>query len=141
MRRGGGAPPPSGPVAVGRALLGFLLILGCLAVGEGLAFALRVPIPGSVIGMVLLLIVLASAKSERLNELVRPSATLLVAVIPLLLVPVAVGLVDHLAQLGHDIVPIVAAIVGGWLVTVTVTALIARLTFPGGERRRRGDRP
>jgi len=129
--------PPSGPAAVGRALLGFLLILGCLAVGDGVTLALRIPVPGSVIGMLLLLVVLSTARSERLNELVRPSATLLVAVIPLLLVPVAVGLVDHLAELGQDIVPILVAIAGGWLVTVVVTALLAALGFPSSDRRRR----
>jgi len=77
-----------------RAILGLGLLLGFAALGQGLATLLRLPFPGSVIGLLLLLAAL-SLGWVRL-EWVDTAADGLLSLLALLFVPAAVGVVDYL---------------------------------------------
>ncbi len=70
-----------------------LLLLACLLVGEGVTALLHVPIPGAVAGMGLLLLflLLRGQVSVELHKL----AGGLLAYLPLLFVPAAVGMMEH----------------------------------------------
>ncbi len=77
-----------------RAILGLGLLLGFAALGQGLVSLLRLPFPGSVVGLLLLLAALG-LRWVRL-EWVDVAADGLLGLLGLLFVPAAVGVVDYL---------------------------------------------
>jgi len=77
-----------------RAVLGLGLLLGFAALGQGLVQVSRLPFPGSVVGLLLLLAAL-SLGWVRL-EWVDTAADGLLSLLALLFVPAAVGVVDYL---------------------------------------------
>ncbi|MEF3048333.1 CidA/LrgA family protein [Pseudotabrizicola sp. L79] len=111
-----------------------LLILSCQLAGEALARAAGLPLPGPVLGMIVLLgLMLASA---RITALVRPVAQGILAHLSLLFVPAGVGVVGHLATLGSQTLAILTAILVSTVLAIGVGALtfvaVARLTDGAG---------
>jgi len=90
--------------------------------GEVLARLTGLPLPGPVVGMVLLLVALVvrPALAETLNPLVAGLLTNL----GLLFVPAGVGVSLHLGLLRAEWLPIVAALIGSTVAGIVVTALI-----------------
>ena len=86
-------------------------------VGEVLARALNLPLPGPVIGMALLFAALAAV--PRLMA-ITPTAKVLLANLSLLFVPAGVGVVGHLDTFGSEGPALAAAILGS-----TVLAILA----------------
>ena len=115
--------PPVG--AVPRWLFGIGVIVAFAAAGNAVQAALHLPIPGSTIGMIALLILLLTPVRGWLMRVVAPAADSLIAVLPLLLVPLAVGVVGSFGTLAEHALAIVAALVIGWLVTFLSAALIS----------------
>ena len=113
------------------ALRGLALLLVLQAAGDGLAHALRLPVPGPVVGMVLLM---AALRLERLRAPVRAIAELLLAHLSLLFVPVGVGVVTHLDLLAHSGGPLLVAIVASTWTGMAVTALVLRRLLGADER-------
>jgi holin-like protein len=121
-----------------------LAILICQLLGETAARALSVPLPGPVLGMILL--VLALALSPRLTATLRPTAQAILSHMSLLFVPAGVGVVGHFGAFGGQGGAILLAIVGSTIAAIAVGALtfaaVARLTgnsdggtSDGGETR------
>lgn len=112
------------------------LIFVCQLAGELLKVSLGLPVPGPVIGMVLLLAGLL-VKGRIPDALAQVGDTLL-ANLSLLFVPAGVGVMLHIALIGEQALAIGAALIGSTLATIAVTALIMRaLAKPGhsgGER-------
>ncbi len=111
-----------------------LLILSCQLAGEALARAAGLPLPGPVLGMIVLLgLMLASA---RITALVRPVAQGILAHLSLLFVPAGVGVVGHLATVGSQTLAILTAILVSTVLAIGVGALtfvaVARLTDGAG---------
>lgn len=106
--------------------LAFLLLLQ--AAGEALARALRLPFPGPVIGLVLLLIAL---QSKFVREPVSAIAELLLQHLSLLFVPVGVGVVTHLDLLPKYGLQLLVAIVLSTWIGMAVTALVLRSLIKG----------
>jgi holin-like protein len=110
-------------------LQGLTLIFGCQLLGEALVRLLGVPVPGPVVGMVLLLLGLVVAGGP--GEAVRRSGTSLLTYLPLFFVPAGVGLIAHGERLRSDWFPILLAIIGSTLLTMLVVGwLIARYAGP-----------
>ena len=86
----------SGLPTVFRAILGLGLLVGFAALGQGLVMLLRLPFPGSVVGLLLLLAALG-LRWVRL-EWVDLAADGLTSLLGLLFVPAAVGVVDYLGM-------------------------------------------
>ena len=109
------------------ALLAMLL---CQLAGEATVRALGLPLPGPVLGMVLM--VLALRLSPRLMALVTPLARGLLANMSLLFVPAGVGVVGHAAILGDKGLPLFLALLVSTVLAIAVGALtfaaVARLT-------------
>lgn len=106
----------------GRLLLGFGILLAFLSAGAWVADAARLPLPGSVMGMLML------AAALRLRWLperaVKPAAELLIHNMALLFVPAGVGAMVYGGLLAREWLPIVVAsaastvavlVVVGWL--------------------------
>ncbi|HEY5789725.1 MAG TPA: CidA/LrgA family protein [Gammaproteobacteria bacterium] len=105
------------------ALTGFALLLAYQLVGEVLAVGVGVPIPGPVIGMLLLLLTLVLRRGAAAPD---AAADTLLSHLSLLFVPAGVGVMVHAARLQGEWLPIVAALVVSTLVTLVVTALVLR---------------
>ncbi len=107
-----------------------LAILLCQLAGEATVRALGLPLPGPVLGMVLM--VVALRLSPRLLALVSPLARGLLANMSLLFVPAGVGVVGHAAILGAQGGPLFLALLGSTVLAIAVGALtfaaVARLT-------------
>jgi holin-like protein len=118
------------------ALRGLALLLVLQAAGEGLTHALRLPVPGPVVGMVLLMGVL---RIERLRAAVQAIAELLLAHLSLLFVPVGVGVVTHLDLLQRSGGRLLVAIVASTWIGMAVSALVLKRLL--GTDEREGDPP
>ena len=109
-------------------LRGLALLLLLQVAGEALAKAFALPIPGPVVGMVLLLVALRWAP---LREPIQAVAEFLLAHLSLLFVPVGVGVVTHLALISQYGLRLVAVIVGATWIGMAVTALVLRALLRG----------
>ena len=109
--------------------LGVLLV--CQLAGEIVARGLALPVPGPVLGIVLLLAALqvmarrggADAAGIEATDLGRTADGLLLSH-GLLFVPAGVGVVEHLGLFRHHGFALLAALIGSTLITLVVTALV-----------------
>ncbi|MEL7298924.1 MAG: CidA/LrgA family protein [Pseudomonadota bacterium] len=111
------------------------LLLGCQLLGEITARGLGLPVPGPVLGLVLLLllVVLRPAVAGAL----RPTTTVILAHLSLLFVPAGVGVIGNLDVLSADWLPLLVI-----LVLSTWLAMLAALgTFLGVQRLLGGTKP
>ncbi|THD85310.1 CidA/LrgA family protein [Aliigemmobacter aestuarii] len=113
-----------------------LVILGAQLAGEAIAQALGLPLPGPVLGLILL--VAGFATIPGLLALVRPVAQGILGHLSLLFVPAGVGVVGHLDRLGASGLPLILAIVLSTVLAIAVGALVfvgvARLTGAEEDR-------
>jgi holin-like protein len=103
---------------------GITLLLVYQLVGEVIALAFKLPVPGPVIGMLLLFITL-TARGSVSHEL-RNTANGLLSHLSLLFVPAGTGVMLHLGRIADEWLPIAAALVGSTVLTIAVTALVMR---------------
>jgi holin-like protein len=98
-----------------------LRVLLWLAFGEVLARVLGVPVPGSILGLLGLYCDMA-----RGGAVPEPLGRLAGGLLPnmgVLFVPAGAGVFAHLGLLRAELLPILAAVFGGTLVGIAVTAL------------------
>ncbi len=90
--------------------------------GEVIARLAGLPLPGPVLGMVLLVIALflRPALAEKLGALVDG----LLANLGLLFIPAGVGVSLHLGLLREEWLPILVALIGSTIAGIVVTALV-----------------
>lgn len=135
-------PRAHGPFHYGRLWLAFpwlhgrtvmyalLVILTAQILGEFVARAAGLPLPGPVLGMIFVLGLLVAV--PQLRETLRTVAQTLLSHLSLLFVPAGAGVVGHLATLGDSTVAILLAIVVSAVLAIAAGALtfvgVARLT-------------
>jgi len=112
-------------------IYGFAALLVFQLIGEGLAQALRLPLPGPLIG--------ALVVRGRVPEPVRDSANGLLQHMMLLFIPAVAGVMLHFHRVGQEWLPFVAAGIGGAAVTLVVTALTLRFMLRGSAAERSAD--
>lgn len=98
------------------------LLLVCQLAGEAVHRFAGVPVPGSVIGMALLLVWLATVRRERPS--LEAVTGWLTAHLAIMFVPAAVGLMNEGPVLARHGVSIIVATVISTLLTMAVTALV-----------------
>ena len=99
--------------------------------GEVLARLLGLPVPGPVLGMVILVIALVSRPA--LADTLQPLVDGLLSHLGLLFVPAGVGVSLHLGLLRAEWLPIVAALIGSTIAGIIVTALVYDRLAPDGD--------
>ena len=99
-------------------------LLAFQLVGEALAFGLKLPVPGPVIGMALLLA--AIALRPALLDALRPTTGTLLQHLSLLFVPAGVGVMVHGQRLADEGVAIVIALLVSTVLAMAATALTVR---------------
>jgi len=97
------------------------IVLTCQLVGELIVVGTGLPLPGPVVGMVLLFsgLMIRGAVPEGLGQV----ATTLLQNLSLLFVPAGVGVMTHLSLLESEWLPISVALVVSTLLTIAVTGL------------------
>ena len=104
-------------------MLGALTILLVFQlVGETISRGLGLPVPGPVIGFILLLGALLLRRG--VPEELRTTATGLLTHFSLMFVPAGVGVMVHLSRLRDEWLPITVALILSTLLTIACTALV-----------------
>jgi holin-like protein len=112
-------------------LLSLGLILLCQLVGEAIAHAGGLPIPGPVIGLVLCVLLLAARDRlrpwmpvELRDGTFERTGLGILGNLSLLFIPAGVGVIQRLDVLSVNAVPIVVALVVSTMLGLAVTALV-----------------
>jgi holin-like protein len=92
--------------------------------GEALSLGLALPVPGPVIGMLLLFAVLVARNAT--PDYLREGAGNLLTHLSLLFVPAGVGVMTHLDRIRAEFAPIAVSLVASTALTIAVTALILK---------------
>lgn len=116
-----------------RFLRQFCYILAISFVAELLRMTIPAPVPASVYGMAILFTAL-KAGAIQLDEIETPGAILL-AFMPLALVPAAVGLVDAWDEIKRVAFPGLILILGGTLATTVVASASAQFVIRRDKER------
>jgi holin-like protein len=101
--------------------LAFLLLLQ--AAGEAFTHTLHLPLPGPVVGLVLLL---PALQLDWVRQPVAATAELLLGHLSLLFVPVGVGVITHLQLLSQYGLQLMVVLVLSTWIGMAVTALVLR---------------
>jgi holin-like protein len=113
------------------------LLLLFQLVGEVLARALNLPIPGPVIGMSLLFVTLVLRDGP--GEELRGTANGVLQHLSLLFVPAGTGVMLHFRRLAEERLPLAVALVISTLLSIAVSALLlnalTRRSRRAGERK------
>ncbi|SDD77969.1 CidA/LrgA family protein [Desulfuromonas thiophila] len=112
-------------------LRSWTILLGLQALGELGVRLCHLPLPGSVLGMVLLLAALRCGLVR--EEAVRPAAELLLTHLSLLFVPAGVGVLLYFDLIRLHFWPLVLATLGSTLVVLALTGWTYRLLARPGE--------
>jgi len=108
------------------------IVLGCQLAGELVAVSTGLPVPGPVIGMVMLLAYLMQRGS--LPDPLDALAGALLRHLFLYFVPAAVGVTAHFALVASELVPLLAAVVVSSALSLAVAGWLVQALS-----RRRGD--
>ncbi len=112
-------------------LTGLTVLLLCQSAGEAAVQLLGLPLPGPVVGLMLLAALL---RWPAVRPSVDAAASALLAHLSLLFVPVGVGVVTHVALLAQYGVRMLVAIVVSTWIGLAVTALVLRALWPQPEK-------
>ena len=109
------------------ALHGLAILLLCQSAGEAASRLLHLPLPGPVLGLLLLMVALGW---QRLRAPAGQAADALLQHLSLLFVPVGVGVMTHLALIGQHGLRMAAALVLSTWIGLVVCALVLRALLP-----------
>ncbi|MES3674584.1 CidA/LrgA family protein [Halomonas elongata] len=118
-------------------IMGMSMLLACQMLGELVTRGLTLPVPGPVIGMVILLAALIVR--GKVPSSLRMTGEGLLRYLTLLFVPAGVGLMVHGALIGADLLSIVVTLVGSTAVTLAVTAWVLSRLQRRGEGKADGE--
>lgn len=111
-----------------QALQGLAILLLLQSAGEVLARLLKLPFPGPVVGLVLLL---AALRAEWVRERVGGVARFLLQHLSLLFIPIGVGVMTHLNVLSEYGLRLALVLLLSTWICLVVTALVLRALMRG----------
>ncbi len=112
-------------------ILAILSLLTCQLLGEVVSRTLALPVPGPVVGMVLLAGLLIWR--GRLPDDLGRAADFLLSHLSLFFVPAAVGVIANGDRIAREFVPLAASVV----ISTTLAIAVAALVFQAVDRRMR----
>lgn len=105
-------------------------------IGEVLARALSLPVPGPVIGMLLLFATLMAR--GRVDKELQTTSQNLLQHLSLLFVPAGTGVMLHLHRVADEWLPLLLSVLLSTLATLVVTALVMK-SFLGNKQQADGE--
>lgn len=111
-------------------IVGLLWLLACELAGEIVVRLTDAPIPGAVVGMVLLFVVLRWRRVGDDSPVVR-AGDFLLSHLQLFFVPAGAGVVVYLTLLRQHALPIAVGLLGTWLVALASVGWIVTLLVRG----------
>ncbi len=104
---------------------GLAIILGFLFVGQAVSKFTHIPVPGSVLGMILLTLALMArvVKLEHVEEV----GGFLIKNMSVMFIPPGVGVIVYWSLVKQQLLPITAALVVSFAVTIVLTAKVVEL--------------
>ena len=118
-------------------ILQFGILLGLLALGELIVNTFGLPIPSSIIGMILLTASLHFG-IVKLNQ-IEQLTNFLLKNLGFFFVPAAIGLINSLGVLKDELLAIVGASIGSTIIIIAVTGQVYQLVRKATSRRNRKD--
>ena len=115
----------------------FGVILAITFIGELLKFLIPLPIPASIYGLIIMLIVL-KAKIVKLEQ-VKEAAAFLIEIMPLMFIPAAVGILVSWESLKDILVPVIIITVTTTIIVMAVTGRITQFTIRMEKRKEKID--
>ncbi|MBB2915822.1 CidA/LrgA family protein [Cupriavidus alkaliphilus] len=103
----------------------FAILLVFQSVGEVISYALTLPVPGPVLGMILLFGWLVF--DDRLLPVIQGTTTELLKHLSLLFVPAGVGIMVHANRIEGEWMPILVALVVSTWLAIATTAVVTRM--------------
>lgn len=107
-----------------------LILLICQLLGEGVSRAASLPLPGPVLGLMILIGALAAL--PQLADKLRPVTQTILGNLSLLFVPAGVGVVQHLPRIAQAGMGLIVALLASTILAIAAGALafaaVARLT-------------
>ena len=113
---------------------GLVLLLVFQLLGNVAEMYFHLPVPGSVLGMFLLLVALIA--NDRLASWVRPISLVLISYLAVLFVPAGVGIMLHIDRLKNEALPIGVSLVVSTILTIAVTALVIKYSTIWPQKRK-----
>jgi holin-like protein len=107
-------------------LNGITVLLIYQLLGEVSVLLLRIPVPGPVLGMIMLFLTLLMRR--RSTESLDSASTALLSHLSLLFVPAGVGMVVHFDRIANEWLPISVALLLSTVMTMAATAAIMQGT-------------
>ncbi len=98
-------------------------------IGEVIVQFTRLPVPGPVIGLLLLFLTLSVR--GKLAEPLRDTANGILQHLSLLFVPAGVGVMVHFSRISGEWMPIVVAVLVSTALAIAITALVMRALMRG----------
>ncbi|MGZ3159491.1 MAG: CidA/LrgA family protein [Burkholderiaceae bacterium] len=93
-------------------------------IGEFLTYAFSLPIPGPVLGMLLLFLFMLW-KREAVDKL-APGTSQLLAHMSVFFVPAGVGIIVHINRIANEWLPIAVALIASTVMSIVVTAVVIK---------------
>jgi holin-like protein len=107
-------------------LIGITTLLLFQLAGESIVLLLGLPVPGPVVGMLLLFLTLLAR--GRIGAQLEATANGLLSHLSLLFVPAGVGVLVHIDMIADEWIPITIALLLSTFLTLTVTAMVMKWT-------------
>lgn len=139
---GAGAPVRATLAGMSRAallppvLLGLVVLLLAQMVGLAAAALLDLPVPGVVLGIVLLVLAGVLRPTRAVVRAAEPAATPLLAHLQLLFVPPGVGILLELDTLAANALPLALAVGGSFVLALVISGLMLQALLRRQDRRR-----
>lgn len=111
----------------------FGIILGVTWVGEILKHYIPLPIPASIYGLIIMLILLMTGIVK--VQSVKTVATFLIEIMPLMFIPAAVGLLTSWGQLKRIIVPVCIITVISTVVVMVISGKVTEFALTSGRKK------
>ena len=117
-------------------LLGLVVLLLTQMVGLAASALLGLPVPGVVLGIVLLVLLGMLRPTRPVVRAAEPAATPLLQHLQLLFVPPGVGILLELRTLAENALPLALAVGGSFVLALVVSGLLLQALLRRQDRRR-----
>ena len=116
-------------------LIQFLIIIAFAFVGEVLHFLIPIPVPASIYGIILLFSALEK-KWVKVKD-IREVSVFLIAIMPVMFIPSAVGLIDSWEAIRSSIIQYIAVILLTTVVVMGCAGFVTQYVIRKGKEKKK----